>query len=147
MRKKDELLESYDIKSWQALHVKQLSYVRNLFIFISTALTGFIVSLIFSNEQLSLVVNVLLKVSGIGYIIPISLGIWIAINESKNYRLKYKIARIVMRSEQPTDNPEFQQLETECTCLENTNRTLFKSQLLTFLATFVILLVALFLKS
>ncbi|HEX9600184.1 MAG TPA: hypothetical protein VF985_01715, partial [Mariniflexile sp.] len=71
MRTKDELLESYDIKSWQGLHVKQLSYIRNLFIIISTALTGFIVSLIFSNEQLSTVVNVLLKVSGIGYLVPI----------------------------------------------------------------------------
>ena len=146
MRTKEELKESYDIKSWQSLHVKQLSYVRNLFIIISTALTGFTVSLIFSNQQLSQIVNILLKISGIGYLVPISLGIWIAINESTNYRLKYKISRIVKRSEQPTENPEFSHLETESTYLENTNRTLFKGQLLTFLLAFIVLIVALFMK-
>ncbi|RKF03978.1 hypothetical protein C8N26_1610 [Tenacibaculum lutimaris] len=147
MRKKDELIESYDIKSWQSLHVKQLSYVRNLFIFISTALTGFISSLIFSDKQLSFFVNILLKISAIGYIIPISIGIWIAINESKNYRLKYKISRIVKRFEQPSENPEFKKIEAECTCLENMNKFLFKSQLLTFLGAFLVLLIALSLKS
>lgn len=90
MRTKEELLESYDIKSWQALHVKQLSYVRNLFLILSTALTGFVVSLVFSSHEEICIVVYLLKTSGILFLIPISLGIWMSINESKNYRLNIK---------------------------------------------------------
>ena len=143
MQKKEEVLETYDIKSWQAIHVQQLGYIRNLIIILSTALTGFIVSLLFSNEKLAPCVEVLLKISGSGYLIPLSLGILLAIKESKNYRLKYKAARILKRYEGDIENKEFMKLEKECTALEGLNKRLFKGQLVTFLGAFFILIVAL----
>ncbi|WP_456457946.1 hypothetical protein [Reichenbachiella sp.] len=146
MRTKEELLESYDIKSWQSLHVKQLSYVRNLFLILSTALTGFVVSLVFSSQEEISIVVYLLKTSGILFLIPISLGLWISINESKNYRLKYKISRTVRRDSKPLDNREYRELEDQCSSLEELNRILFKGQLVVFLLAFICLLVALLLK-
>lgn len=145
IRKKEELLESYDIKSWQSLHVKQLSYVRNLIIILSTALTSFLVSIMLSDVGMTKTVKILLKIAGISYLIPITIGIYLAINVSKNFRLKYEISRIVRRLEAPSENSEFKKKESECTRIEKNNQTLFKVQLLSFLLAFTILLVSLLL--
>lgn len=143
MRSKEELLNTYDIKSWQSLHIKQLTIVRNLFIILSTATTGFIASLLFPVNQLTYVEEVLLKISGVGFIIPIAIGIWTSINESKNYRLKYEVARLLHRVQDPVNNDDFKIKENDCTQIENLNRVLFSVQLWSFLIFFGVLLSAL----
>ena len=126
MRNKEELSETYDIKSWQSIHVSQLSYVRNLFIILSITLIGFIVSLLFSeNTEISDNIKTLMRYNAATFLIPLGIGIWIVINESKNFRLKYRASRLVKRYEDLKKNKDFNRTEKKCTRIENCNKILF----------------------
>ncbi|GAI62100.1 unnamed protein product [marine sediment metagenome] len=85
-------------------------------------MTGFIVGLLFSNNIISHNSDTLLRIAAIAFLIPITIGVWIAINESKNFRLKYKTSRLVKRYDDPEKNENFKKIEIDCTCLEKLNR-------------------------
>ncbi len=146
MRRKEELLETYDIKSWQSIHVTHLSYIRNIFIILSITLIGFIVSLIFSESLDSNDISLLLKYNAMAFIIPLGIGIFIAIKESENYRLKYKASRLIRRYKKPEKDEKFKQIEKDCTRLEKQNKILFKIQLWSFFCAIISLIIILFVK-
>src|SRR5690606_33912206 len=84
--------EIYDVKTWQQLHVTQLTYLRNLFIGLATALIALVFSDLrdFTYPTLKYTMTVSLTASLI-------CGIGLAARESENFRLKYKIARNILR--------------------------------------------------
>jgi hypothetical protein len=143
MKNTDQLKETYDIRAWQAIHVSQLSYVRNLFIILSTAIIGFITSLLLGDdaENLNCFTIILMKFSCIIFLISTALGIILSINESKNYRLKYTASRILKKD--VIDEDGFKKNEDKCSRLEKTNNCLFHTQLYFFLGAFVILVIGL----
>ncbi len=143
MRSNEELKQNYSIESWQRFHVTQLAYIRNLFIILSTAFIGFIAKLIL-DKDISNTFNLgLIKSSGLIFLISLIIGIVLSVCESRNYRLKYKISRMILRIDEKMkieNDEEFRKVECKCTCLESLNKILFYSQLVTFLlaATFVV---------
>jgi len=127
----------YDLKEWQSNHVKQLAYTRNLILVLSTASLGFAITLLL-NERVADCQNLVgLKVSIFGFLLSITIATLIALLESENYRLKYKIARNIERDK------EFKSLEKTCTSLEKTNRVLFYLQLAFFVVAIILLTIIL----
>jgi hypothetical protein len=130
----------YDITSWQAIHVKHLSYTRNLVLVLSTASLGFTVTLLSDKKLVECTQILWTKTSGWLLFGSIITAILISILESKNYRLKYKIGRMIEYSQ------DFESLPTEidrqqqcCTILERVNTALLFVELFMFLTAAAIL--------
>ncbi len=132
----------YDLKSWQGLHVNQLGYLRNLVLILSTASLGFTVNLLVDKKVIECRETTCIKVSCFFLLASIFAGIVMAILESKNYRLKYKIGRMIEKSgdfnELPDDIDKQQQ---RCSRLERMNRVLLYFEAILFLVAILIITV------
>ncbi len=85
----------YNVDNWQKLHVKQLAYTRNLVILLASAALGYTLNTL--TPKSGNVLNVLFIIVSLLFLISIAIGFIIAYGESKNYRLKYHISRIILK--------------------------------------------------
>ena len=117
MDKKEYHKKIYDIKTWQNIHVKQLSYTRNLILILATASLAFTINKYNSdNHGISCMIYFGLQATGVLFLISIACGLLIAILESENYRLKYRIARNVER------DIDFKNEQNKCSLIEKVNK-------------------------
>lgn len=137
MRMKKYHKKIYDIKTWQNIHVKQLSYTRNLILILATASLAFTINT-FKGQNYGVCQEYLIKVAGILFLFSIACGLLIAIFESKNYRLKYKIARNIER------DMNFKEDEKKCTHVETCNKHAFRFQIAFFLSGIIMLFLLIF---
>lgn len=141
MRDKDYYKKIYNLDSWKGIHVGQLAYTRNLVMILATASLGFSLTLLFDKKLTDCGKLIATKTTCGLLLASIFVGLLIAILESENYRLKYKIGRMLENySEQfdklPTD---IERLQNKCSSLESVNWFLNYGQLILFLVSVVIL--------
>ena len=134
---KDYLQKIYDIIAWQAHHVKQLAFSRNLILILSTASLGYTITLLINVNVSDCEQIVGLKMAIGGFLASLASGIIIALLESENYRLKYKISRNIERDR------DFKNLQRSCTKIESINRVLFYMQLILFFLAITVLSIVL----
>lgn len=126
----------YDTKTWQNIHVAQLSYTRNLLIILAVASLGFTVTQIGgSHTDPFKLFKFDLPLAGLSFLISIALGLLIALLESTNYRLKYKIARDILQGH------DFEKLQSKCSKIEFFNGWALIGQVFLFLFGVIILCV------
>ena len=140
---KDYYKKIYDLESWKGIHVAHLAYTRNLVIVLATASLGFALNFLFKNELFNCEQILLLKISSGLLLVSIFIGLLIAILESENYRLKYKIARTLEKNEDPFDKlpSDIESLQGKCSSLESLNRFLIYQQMILFFASIITLTV------
>lgn len=130
--KKEYYQKAYDLKTWLNIHISQLSYTRNLILVLSIAALGFAINYHEANIR-GIPIKNQLKISVLFLVLSIVFGLIIAFLESENYRLKRKISRIIEQNEDFEDtNSKFIRLQNKCTTIEQINRFLFYSQLISF---------------
>ena len=135
MRNKDYFKKIYDLGSWQGIHVGQLAYTRNLVMILATASLGFTINLLLDKNLTECGKIIGIKTSSGLLLSSILFGLVMAILESENYRLKYKIGRMIENHEGNFEKlPEdIGRLQRFCSNLETTNRFLIYGQLFLFL--------------
>jgi len=120
----------YDLDAWRDHHVRQLAYARNIILALALATFGFVVTLLVDINENKLS-EILLKVGASCFLISIALGLVVAILESRNYRLKYRIARSLEKEGAAWDDKN-ERDECSCTFLEGWNRVLLPTQIAFF---------------
>lgn len=141
MRNKEYYRKVYNLESWQGIHVRQLSYARNLVLILATASLGFSLNLLFDNKLTLCTQIIAIKITCGLLLFSVFIGLLISILESENYRLKYKIGRKLEKlSEQFDQLPhDLELIQSKCTLLESLNRFLNIGQLILFFASVIIL--------
>lgn len=130
----------YDLKSWQGLHVNQLWYTRNLVLVLSTASLGFTVTLLFDKNFTDCGEVIWTKISSGLLFASILAGILLAILESENYKLKYKIGRMIeARDDFETIPEDIDRQQRNCSRLEKINSVLIYIELFLFVVATTIL--------
>jgi len=127
---------SYNLDSWQKIHVTQLAYTRNLYLVMSFAAIGYSVKMIDNN----IILSTFLFLAVISHALSSYFGIKVASNESENYRLKYKIARQITKTGSYEEKDE-----EKCTDLEQKNKKHLGYQKVFLLIGFGLLLIHLIL--
>ncbi|OFX84250.1 MAG: hypothetical protein A2W99_00555 [Bacteroidetes bacterium GWF2_33_16] len=132
-RDKNYYQKIYDLKSWQGFHVNQLGYIRNLILVLSTAVLGFTVKLLI-NESVTDSSDILAIKITCGLLFgSIISGILMAIFESENYKLKYKIGRMLENKSDFDQLPDdIEKKQNCCDCFELINKILLYSELTMF---------------
>lgn len=130
----------YDLKSWQGLHVNQLSYTRNLILVLSMASLGFTVTLLFDKDLADRGEIIWTKISSGLLFASILTGTLMALLESENYKLKYKIGRMIENSEDFETLPsDIDRQQRNCSRLEGVTSFLLYIELFLFVAATTIL--------
>ncbi len=134
----------YDMKAWQGFHVNQLSYFRNIILVLSTAVLGFSVNLL-STRNYFCCMDFVIKTSCVLLIISIVIGICLALLESRNYRLKYKIGRMIESKDDFNELPNDIQVQiNSCSKIEKINRTLIIIEMILFVVAIIMLTLTFF---
>lgn len=85
---------------WQGITIRQLSFVNNLIIGLSTGLLAFQLNLVFSNEAISQIKGGLIFLCSILFVlISLGVGLLTAWNRLKDFRITEKIARNKQKGE------------------------------------------------
>ncbi|MFZ6664631.1 hypothetical protein [Peijinzhouia sedimentorum] len=141
MRNKEYYKKIYNLNSWKGIHVGQLAYTRNLVIILATASLGFSLTLLFDKKLTDCEQLIATKTTCGLLLASVFCGLLIAILESENYRLKYKIGRKIESCHEQFENlpTEIERLQNKCTSLESKNRILNYVQLILFFTAMIIL--------
>lgn len=121
------LKKIYDPNVWLEKHIKQLSYARNMILLFAVSALGFSLSYYQKVPSRFIISGCILL------LFSIFCGMAIALLESRNYRLKWKIGRLFERKNINEDNAQFLDLQRHCDKIERLNRILLVVQLATFL--------------
>lgn len=139
----------YDVKSWLSIHTTHLSYTRNLILTLAIASLGFTfgqyqnpVFHTMSSGRLGMITASFLFVSAI------VIGLIIAINQEKIYRIYSQISRVIeIANEKQIDDKYFSKPSNQIRIMEKRNRNLFNRQVFIFLVGIFVLTISILFPS
>lgn len=142
----------YNVETWLGLHTTQLSYTRNLILTFALVSLGYTLSRFqeINDTWQSWIQLTLITIATIFFLISIVFGLFIAIDESENYRLYRKISRkIEQTNTKPEDEFDDSILDDErnqSERIETKNKSRFRRQVWFLFFGIGILSVVLFLR-
>ena len=142
MEKGKEYYEKiYDSNTWLDIHVKHLSYIRNLLLVLAAASLGYTLNILRATSyEMCCCLIFIIKLSCFLFLLSITVGVIIALLESKNYRLKWKISRLIQQKKDFSENDtDFISLQQKCSYLESTNTNLLYIQSAFFLISIILM--------
>ena len=139
----------YDINAWLGIHTAHLGYTRNLILALTVASLGFTLTKYENlNMDVSFSVKFFVVLAILLFVAAIIIGLFIAVKQSKIFRLYRTISRIIEKQKisetEDLDKTTFAIERIECDSLENINKYLFITQMIIYSLGIVCLTMSIF---